>query len=65
MKDNSASSNTAAKYAWTKWAREEHEAFLSTLEKDGKDWKKLTAAVGTRTREQIKSYATKLIKDFK
>ena len=42
-----------------RWTREEHEAFLSALQKYGKEWKKVAAKVKTRTVVQTRTHAQK------
>ena len=42
-----------------RWTREEHDAFLSALQKYGKEWKKVAAKVKTRTVVQTRTHAQK------
>lgn len=42
-----------------RWTREEHSAFLSALQRYGKEWKKVAAKVKTRTVVQTRTHAQK------
>ena len=42
-----------------KWSEEEHDRFKHAIETYGKDWKKVTEAVGTRNVTQVRSHAQK------
>jgi SHAQKYF class myb-like DNA-binding protein len=39
------------------WSKDEHQRFLNAIRAYKKDWKKITEAVGTRTRSAISSHA--------
>ena len=43
------------------WTSKEHETFVSAYQKHGKDWKKVTAVVKTRTITQIRTHGYKYI----
>ena len=48
-----------------KWTKKEHDLFLAALETHGKDFAKITQAVGTIDIARVRSYAHNLIKMFK
>lgn len=41
------------------WSAAEHQSFLNAYQTHGKDWRKVTAEVGTRTITQVRSHAQK------
>lgn len=47
-----------------RWTDEEHERFLEGIELYSKDWKKVTAHVGTRISAQVRSHAQKVLSDY-
>lgn len=65
LKRMAKQSDGTTKWTWTKWTPDEHDRFLDALEKEGKDWKKITEAVGTKDRDQITNYGSKLTKKFR
>jgi len=42
-----------------RWTKEEHQRFIESLRKFGKNWKKVEEYVGTRSGPQIRSHAQK------
>lgn len=42
-----------------RWSREEHEIFLKALDKYGREWKKMSTMIKTRTVIQIRTHAQK------
>ena len=42
-----------------RWTKKEHAAFTQALDKYGREWKKIAAAVGTRTVVQVRTHAQK------
>lgn len=42
-----------------RWSREEHQVFLKALDKFGRDWKKMSTMIKTRTVIQIRTHAQK------
>ena len=42
-----------------RWSKKEHQVFLESFEKYGKNWKKLQDCVGTRSSTQARSHAQK------
>ena len=47
------------------WTQVDHDRFLEALDAHGKDWKKVTEAVGTKGRDQIRRYGSKLAEKFR
>lgn len=52
-------------FVLSNWTRKEHENLISTLQKEGKCWKKIIPAVGTKSKNQIQKYMEKLTRIFK
>ena len=48
-----------------KWSEEEHSQFIEAVRKHGKDWVKITEAVGTRSKDLICSHAQQFRKKAK
>ena len=44
------------------WTEQEHTAFVNALKLFGRDWARVTAAVGTKTQQQTRSHAQKHFK---
>ena len=44
-----------------RWTEVEHQAFLDSLRKYGKDWYRVEEAIGTRNSAQIRSHAQKFL----
>ena len=44
-----------------RWTQEEHEAFLTSLRRFGKDWYRVEEAIGSRSSAQIRSHAQKFL----
>lgn len=44
-----------------RWTAEEHQTFLDSLRKFGKDWYRVEEAIGTRSSAQIRSHAQKFL----
>lgn len=42
-----------------RWDHSEHKYFLELLEAHGKDWKKISSLIPTRTEQQVRSHAQK------
>jgi len=51
--------SSASDQAIGRWTRQEHEAFLVGLEEFGREWKKVSRKIPTRTSAQIRSHAQK------
>ncbi len=47
-----------------RWYRDEHQRFVSALNKYGKEWKKVAAEVGTRTIVQVRTHAQKYFQKY-
>jgi len=45
--------------SYGRWTRDEHEAFLEGLKLHGREWKKVSEMISTRTSAQIRSHAQK------
>lgn len=43
-----------------KWKKTEHDIFMKSLQKYGKNWSLIQKAVGTRTISQVRSHAQKM-----
>ena len=41
------------------WSKEEHERFILAVQEFGRDWKKVSEEVGSRSSNQIRSHAQK------
>ena len=54
---NSLASKGTSSYG--RWTREEHEAFLEGLKMHGREWKKVSEMIPSRTSAQIRSHAQK------
>lgn len=54
-----AASNTGSSVSTGRWTQEEHEAFLAGLKIYGREWKKVSTKIPTRTSAQIRSHAQK------
>jgi SHAQKYF class myb-like DNA-binding protein len=52
-----ASKNDSSSYG--RWTREEHETFLEGLKLHGREWKRVSEMIPTRTSAQIRSHAQK------
>ena len=52
---------------WTlmSWTQVDHDNFIEAVDTYGKDWKKVTEAVGTKGRDQIRRYGSKLAEKFR
>lgn len=55
----SSSEQSSSDTAIGRWTRQEHEAFLVGLEEYGREWKKVSYKIPTRTSAQIRSHAQK------
>ena len=44
------------------WTEDEHDRFIEAVKLFGKDWAKITAHVGTRSRQSVYSHAQKFRK---
>ena len=47
------------------WTQVDHDKFIEAVDTYGKDWKKVTEAVGTKGRDQIRRYGSKLAEKFR
>lgn len=51
--------NAGSNVSYGRWTREEHAAFLEGLKYHGREWKKVSEMISTRTSAQIRSHAQK------
>jgi len=58
---NETETNVANDRKIGQWSKEEHNRFLAALLAHGKDWKKITAYVKTRTILQVRTHAQKYV----